>query len=153
MGVQIPVITEKPLSTCGYRKFQLDSMGDHLCTCTGHSGAKKGHDWVVEQLSDLFRTTHKVKTQHVNKSRGRYCGDIDLVSFLVNVVGPVSLVVDLNITHDLFGSSSDPSLNGHLHYRNYIDKSLNETASDKIRKNRSDYNNHPPTSVSFSSGK
>jgi hypothetical protein len=29
-------------------------------------------------------------------------------------------------SHDRFGSSSDPSLNGHLHYPNDVDKSLNE---------------------------
>ncbi len=34
------------------------------------------------------------------------------------------LVLDLRIAHDRFGSSSDPSLNGHLHYPNDIDKSL-----------------------------
>jgi hypothetical protein len=62
MGVQIPVITEKPLTVCSDRKFQLDVMGDHLCTCTTHSGVKKAHDWVVEKLVELFHTTHKVKT-------------------------------------------------------------------------------------------
>jgi hypothetical protein len=68
MGAQIPVIAEKPLATCGCRKFQLDPLGDHLNTCTTHSGAKKSHDWMVDQLADLFRTTHKVKTQQVVKS-------------------------------------------------------------------------------------
>jgi hypothetical protein len=48
MGVQIPVIVEKPLAACGCRKFQLDEMGDHLYTCTVHSGVKKVHDWTVE---------------------------------------------------------------------------------------------------------
>ncbi len=48
MGAQIPVIAEKPLAACGCRKFQLDAMGDHLCTCTAHSGAKKAHDWAVK---------------------------------------------------------------------------------------------------------
>ena len=54
MGAQIPVIAEKPLTACGCRKFQLDDMGDNLCTCTTHSGVKKAHDWVVDQLIDLF---------------------------------------------------------------------------------------------------
>ena len=49
------------------------------------------------------------------------------------------LVLDLRIAHDRFGSSSDPSLNGHLHYPNDIDRSLNEAVADKIRKIRSDY--------------
>ncbi len=56
---------------------------------------------------------------------------------------------DLRIAHDRFGSSPDPNLNGHLHYLNDIDKSLNEAAADKICKYRSDYNNNPPSTVSF----
>jgi hypothetical protein len=63
----------------------------------------------------------------------------------------VPLVPGLHITHDRFTSSSDPSLNRHLHYPNGIDKSLNEAATDKIRKYRVDYNNNPPSAVSFMS--
>ena len=48
-----------------------------------------------------------------------------------------------------WGSSSDPSINGHLHYPNDIDRSLNEAAADKIRKYRADYNNNPPNAISF----
>jgi hypothetical protein len=57
--------------------------------------------------------------------------------------------MDLHIDHDRFGSSSDPTLNGHLHYPNDIDKSLNEVVTDKIRKYRTDYYNKSPTTVSF----
>jgi hypothetical protein len=53
---------------------------------------------MVDQITDLFRTTHKVKTQQVIKSRGQDCGDIELTGYLTNVVGPVSLVMDLRIT-------------------------------------------------------
>ncbi len=112
------------------------TMNLYVCTCTTHSGVKKTHDWVVEQLADLFRTTHHTKTQHVTKSRCRHCG--------------MSLVMDLHITHDRFGSISDPNLNGHLHYPDDdVDKSLNEVVTDKIRKYRGDYNNFPPITVSF----
>ena len=65
MGAQIPVIAEKPLAVCGYRKFQVDTLGDDLCTCTPHLRVKKSHDWSVDQLTDLFRTTHKVKKQQL----------------------------------------------------------------------------------------
>ncbi len=137
MGTQIPVITENPLVVCGCRKLQLDVMGDHLCTCTTHSGAKKAHDWVVNQLAELFHTTHKVKTQqHVTKTGGRHCGHIDLTDHLANVGGSVPLVLDLHIAHDRFESISDSSLNGHLHYPNDIDNSLNKVATDKILKYR-----------------
>jgi hypothetical protein len=108
MGDQIPVIAEKPFATCGCRKFQLDPLVDHFNTCPAHSGAKKPHDWMVDQIADLFRTTHKVKTQQVIKSRGQYCGDIELTGYLANEAGPVPLVLDLRIAHDRFGSCSDP---------------------------------------------
>ena len=60
----------------------------------------------------------------------------------------MTLVLDLCITHERFGSSSDPSLHGNLHYPHDIDRSINE-AADKIRKYHADYNNNPPSVVSF----
>jgi hypothetical protein len=53
--------------------------------------------------------------------------------------------------HDRFGSRSDPTLNGTLHYPNPndIDRSLNEAAADKIRKYHADYNINPPNAISF----
>jgi hypothetical protein len=149
MDAQIPVIAEKSLVFCGCRKFQVDTLGDHLCTCTVHSGAKKAHDWAVDQLADLFRTTHTVKTQQVVKSRGHHCGDIELTGYLTNTTDPVSLVLDLRVAHDRVGSSADPALNGHLRYSNNLDQSLNDTVADKIRRYRADYNNNPPRGVGF----
>jgi hypothetical protein len=58
-------------------------------------------------------------------------------------------VLDLRIVHDRVGSSADPTLNGHLKYPNNLDQSLNDAAADKIRKYRADYNNRPPSVVSF----
>ena len=88
------------------QKFSLDVLGDHVSTCTSHSGAKKSYDWSVEQLPDLLLTTHRVKTQQVAKSRGQWCGDIELASYLSKSVGSVSLVLDLCITYERWGSSS-----------------------------------------------
>ena len=70
MGDQIPILPENPLVNCGCKKFKVDALGDHLNTCTTHLGVKKVHDWVVDQIADLFHTTHKVKTQQVVRSRG-----------------------------------------------------------------------------------
>ncbi len=61
------------------------------------------------------------------------------------------LVMDLRIAHERVGSSADPTLNGHLKYPNNLDQSLNDAAADKIRKYRADYNNRPPSTVSFMS--
>ena len=140
---------ELPHSACGCKKSALDVFDDHVSTCTVHSGSKKTHDWSVEQLPDLFHTTHRVKTQEVARSRGQRCGDIELAVYLTNAAGPVPLVLDLLITHEKFGSRSDPSINGHLHYPHDLDRSLNEDATDKIRQYRTDYNNRPSHAISF----
>ena len=58
-------------------------------------------------------------------------------------------VLDLRIAHERFGSTSDPSINGRLHYPNDLDGPLNEAAVDKIRQYRSDYNNRPSNAISF----
>jgi hypothetical protein len=116
--------------------LQGGKLGLCLCTPSGKCISvlvplirvpKKAHDWTVEQLTDLFRTTDHTKTEHVTQIRGRQCGDIELAAYLTNTVGPVSLVLDLLIVHDRFGSNSDPSINGHLQYPNDMDESLNES--------------------------
>ncbi len=66
------------------------------------------------------------------KNRGQHCGDIDLTGYLQYVVGTVALVMDLYIDHESWGSRTDPTLNGHLHYPNDLDKPLNEVAVDKV---------------------
>ena len=58
-------------------------------------------------------------------------------------------MMDLHITHECWGSNFDPTIDGHLHYPNDVDRSLNETVTDKIRKYHSDYNNNPPNDISF----
>ena len=83
------------------------------------------------------------------RSRFQQCGDIELTGYLANAVGPVPLVLDLRIAHERWGSSSDPTLNGNLHYPNDIDRSLNEAADDKIRKYCADYNNNLPNAIAF----
>jgi hypothetical protein len=62
MDTQIPVIVENPLVVCGCKKFQLDDLGDYLCTCTDHSDFKKAHDWAVDQLDDLF--SHNIQSEN-----------------------------------------------------------------------------------------
>jgi hypothetical protein len=81
----------------------------------------------------------------------RDCNDTSsgLTTYLANETGPVPLVLDLRIDHDRVGSSSDPTLNGHLKYPNNLDQSLNDATPDKIRKYRADYNNRSPSVVSF----
>ena len=67
-----------------------------------------------------------------------------MTGYLANQSGPVPLVLDLRITHERVGRSSDLSLNGNLRYPNDNDRSLHETTSDKILKYHSDYITTPP---------
>ena len=55
------------------------------------------------------------------KDCGQLCGDIERVDFLADVVGPVILVLDLRISHERLGISSNPALNRKLHYPNPAD--------------------------------
>ncbi len=106
---------------------------------------------VSVQYKRTLPTQHRFPKKEKNprcRSRGHHCGDIELAGYVANAAGPVPLVLDLRIAHDRFGSSSNPDLNGKLHWPNDMDKSLNETVADKIRKYRSDYNNNPNT-ISF----
>ena len=67
-------------------------------------GSKKAHDWAADQIDNLVRTTHKVKTQQVASSRGQRCEDSDVVTlngaYLPNAAGLVPSVLDLRIAHD-----------------------------------------------------
>ena len=65
------------------------------------------------------------------------------------LLGPVPLVLDLRITHERWGSSSNPSLNVHLHYPTDIDRTLNETVVDNVLQYRTDYNNRPSHVIVF----
>ncbi len=50
-----------------------------------------------------------------------------------------------------WGSSSNPNLNGHLHYPTDKDRTLNEAAAGKILQYRAEYNNRPSHAISFMS--
>ncbi len=109
----------------------------------------KAHDWAVDQIADLFRTTHKAKTQQVASSRGQQCENNELAGYLANAAGPVPLVLDLHIAHERWGSSTYPSINGHLHYPHDVDRPLNEAATAKIRAYRPHYHNRPSNAISM----
>ena len=59
--------------------------------------------------------------------------------------------MDLRITHERWGSTSNPLISGNLHYSHPgdIDKPLHGGAAEKIREYRADYNNRPSRSISF----
>ena len=57
--------------------------------------------------------------------------------------------MDLRIAHERWGSSSDPSLNDHLHYPDDMDRTLIEADVEKNLQYRADYNHRPSHTISF----
>ena len=106
-------------------------------TCTSHLGANKAHNWTVEQLADLLRTTTKVKSFICGPEPG---GDTELGTYFADGMGHVPLVMDLCITYERFGNRSNPTLNETLHYPGLSDigNPLNEAVADKICNYRAD---------------
>ena len=86
----------------------------------------KAHDWLVSVLGPLFRTAgHVVRTQHgVTASAGQRRCDVEIRNYLRDQAGGRSLVFDLSIAHDRFGSSSHVQQNGCLSHPQDLDAPL-----------------------------
>jgi len=117
----------------------MDLHGNHTSTCRAHSGATKAHDWLVSVLGPLLRTAgHTVRTQHgVPASAGQRRGDVEIRNYLRDQAGSRSLVFDLSITHQRYGSSSHP-LQWALNSQN-IDAPLHLAAQRKVNSYRQQY--------------
>ena len=89
---------------------------------------------MVGVLGSLFRTAgHAVRTQHgVTASAGQRRGDVELRSYLQDAAGRRSLVFDLSMTHDRFGSSSHVQQNGLLSHHKDLDAPLRLAARAKL---------------------
>jgi hypothetical protein len=85
-------------------------------------------------LGPLFRTAgHVVRTQHgVTASAGQRRGDVEIHNYLRDQAGSRSLVFDLSIAHDRFGSSSHVQQNGCLSHPQDLDTLLRIAAQRKI---------------------
>ena len=96
---------------------------------------------MVRELGPLFRTArHTVRTQHgVTASAGQRRGDVELRSYLQDAAGRRSLVFDLSMTHDRFGSSSHVQQNGLLLHPQDLDVPLRLAAQRRINGYRQQY--------------
>ena len=89
---------------------------------------------MVSVLGPLFRTAgHTVRTQHgVTASAGHRHGNVEIRNYLRDSAGPRSLVFDLSIAHDRFGSSSHVQQNGALSHPQDLDGPMRVAAQRKI---------------------
>jgi hypothetical protein len=148
LGLEVPVLSSlsrnhnNPLAKCGCKKHCMDFHGDHTSTCTAHSA--KAHDWLVGVLGPLFRTAgHTVRTQHgVTASLDQRLGDVEIRNYMRDQAGSRSLVFDLSITHDRYGSSSHMQQNGLLSHPQDLDSPLCLAAQRKINGYRQQYADH-----------
>ena len=130
--MEVPVLTsltrrnQLASALCGCKKHGIDTYIDHTATCTTHSGATKAHDWTVGVLGPLFRSAgHTVRTQHqVTVIAGHRRSDVEIREYLRDADGSRSLVFDLSITHDRFGSSTHVQQNGALSHPQALDAPL-----------------------------
>ena len=86
------------------------------------------------RLGAVIRTAgHIVRTQHgVTASAGQWRGDVEIRSFLHDGAGRQSMVFDLSMTHDRFGSSSHVQQNGLLSHPQDLDAPLRLAAQRKL---------------------
>jgi hypothetical protein len=83
---------------------------------------------------------HIVRTQHgITASAGQRRGDVEIRSFLPDAAGRWSLVFDLSMTHDRFGSSSHVQQNGLLSHPQDLDAPLRLAVQRKINNYRQQY--------------
>ena len=117
------------LTKCGCKKFPVETYSDHTNTCTAHPGASKAHDWLV---SVLARNSASPPARANGAATWR-------PDYLRDQAGSRSLVFDLAIAHDRFGSSSQPQQNGCLSHPQDLDAPLRIAAQRKINGYRQDY--------------
>ena len=96
---------------------------------------------MVSVLGPLFhKAGHTVRTQHgVTASAGQRRGDVEIRNYLRDQAGSRSLVFDLSITHDRFGSSIQMQQNGLLSHPQDLDAPLCLASQRKINSFRQQY--------------
>ncbi len=147
LGLEVPVLTTLPRrnqhapALCCCKKHCIDTYIDHTATCTAHSSATKSHDWAVGVLGPLFRSAgHTVRTQYqVTASPGHLRIDVEIREYVRDAAGNQSLVFDLSITHDRFGSSTHVQQNGALSHPQDLDTPLRLAEQRKINSYRQHY--------------
>ena len=83
---------------------------------------------------------HLVRTQHgVTASAGQRRGDVEVRSYLRDQAGSRSLIFDLSIAHDRFGSSSHVQQNGSLSHPQDLDGPMRVAAQRKTNAYKQTY--------------
>ena len=111
IGLEFPILDSlfrhhnNQLFKCDCKKHCMDFHCDHTSTCTSHSGVTKLHDWMVGVLGQLFRTARHTVSTKKTEAQDNVAAELELSSYLQDAVEDRSLVFNLSMTHDCFGSS------------------------------------------------
>ena len=112
----------------------MDFHGDHTHEHV-HSSLRCNQDARLDGECDRAIVTagHVVRTQHgVTASAGQRRSDVEVRHFLRDQAGSRSLVFDLSIAHDRFGSSSHVQQNGSLSHPQDMDAPLRIAAQRRL---------------------
>jgi len=115
---------------------QISSSYSHSARCN------KGVDWMVKRARAVVRPSarHLVRTQHgVTASAGQRRGGVEVRSYLRDQAGSRSLIFDLSIAHDRFGSSSHVQQNGSLSHPQVLDGPMRVAAQRKTNAYKQTY--------------
>ena len=80
----------------------------------------------------VVRTAGHMVPLSTAQRQGQRRGDVEIRNYLQDAAGCRSLVFDLSMTHDRFGSSSHVQQNGLLSYHQDLDAPLRLAAQRKI---------------------
>jgi len=124
---------------CSCKNFALDPQGDHVLTCKKHTGATRGHNHVMDVLTQLAHNTgsfvcvnHKASTTAAASNKQ---DNVELLNFGLD--GSNNLVIDVSIYCDHIGNSTVN--NRHLNSKMQTNDYLQERAGVKNRRYRADY--------------
>jgi len=141
MGAPIPILQAHAVARimCSCKHFSLDSKGDHVLACKQHTGATRGHNHVMDVLTQLASNTgysvrfnHKVSTTAAASNKR---GDVKLVNFGLD--GYHNLFIDVLICCNHVGNGTVN--NGHLNVKMHTNDCLHARAGVKNNQNKADY--------------
>ena len=133
LGLEVPILAalprlhNSPLAKSGCKKFCMDFHGDHTGGEHVHSlGCNQGTRLDGVRIGAVV-PKGRTRRAHTTRSDGKRrptARDVEIRNYLRDQAGSRSLVFDLSIAHDRFGSSRHPQQNASLTHPQDIDAPL-----------------------------
>jgi hypothetical protein len=138
LGLPIPHLLEFTHHACTCDRFAIDEYGDHLHSCTQHTGATTGaHEHILTAVQRLFiQAGYTTERKNVPHSRGMRKADLHVKDFRIDGIWDVT---DVTLRGEFHGSCNDPARNGKASYADPND-AIDAAVKAKLDKYQHDYN-------------